>query len=87
MPSKSKAQANLMRAAEHGASFPLAQKVRSSMSLGQMHDFAVTPNKGLPSHVKATKPASAAKERSETGSSMGHPHKNLGAYLHKSKKG
>jgi hypothetical protein len=85
MPSKSKAQANLMRAAEHGASFPLAQKVRSSMSLGQMHDFAVTKNAGLPSHVKATKPASPAKERSETGSSMGHPHRNLGKYLHAKK--
>jgi hypothetical protein len=47
-----------------------------------MHDFAVTPNKGLPSHVK---PASAAKERSETGSSMGHPHRNLGKYLHAKK--
>jgi hypothetical protein len=55
------------------------------MSLGQMHDFAVTPNKGLPSHVKATKPASPAKERSETGSSMGHPHRNLGKYLHAKK--
>jgi hypothetical protein len=82
MPAKSKAQANLMRAAEHGAQFPMAQKLRSSMSLGQMHDFAVTPNKGLPSHVK---PASAAKERSETGSSMGHPHRNLGKYLHAKK--
>jgi hypothetical protein len=85
MPAKSKAQANLMRAAEHGAQFPMAQKLRSSMSLGQMHDFAVTPNKGLPSHVKASKPASAAKERSETGSSMGHPHRNLGKYLHAKK--
>jgi hypothetical protein len=57
------------------------------MSLGQMGDFASTKTSSLPSHVKATKPASPAKERSETGSSMGHPHKNLGAYLHKSKKG
>jgi hypothetical protein len=55
------------------------------MSLGQMHDFAVTKNAGLPSHVKATKPASPAKERSETGSSMGHPHRNLGKYLHAKK--
>ena len=67
MPAKSKAQANLMRAAEHGATFPLAQKVRAGMSLGSLHDFAVTPSKGLPAHV-------------------GHPHRNLGSYLHKAKK-
>jgi hypothetical protein len=57
------------------------------MSLGQLSDFASTPTKGLPSHVKASKPLSPAREKAETGSSMGHPHKNLGAYLHKSKKG
>jgi hypothetical protein len=55
------------------------------MSLGQMGDFASTKTSSLPSHVKATKPASPAKERSETGSSMGHPHKNLGKYLHAKK--
>jgi len=82
MPAKSKAQQHLMAAAAHGASFPLARQVRGSMSLGQMGEFASTPSKGLPSHVK---PASAAKERSETGSSMGHPHRNLGKYLHAKK--
>lgn len=81
MPSKSKAQSNLMRAAEHGAMFPLAKQVRGSMSLGQMGEFASTPTKGLPSHVK---PASPAKERSMT-SSSGHPHRNLGKYLHAKK--
>jgi hypothetical protein len=55
------------------------------MSLGQMHDFAVTKNAGLPSHVKANKPLSPAREKAETGSSMGHPHKNLGKYLHAKK--
>jgi len=82
MPAKSKAQQHLMAAAAHGASFPLARQVRGSMSLGQMGEFASTPSKGLPSHVK---PASPAKERSETGSSMGHPHRNLGKYLHAKK--
>jgi len=41
-----------MAAAEHGADFPMAQKIRSSMSVGQMHDFAATSEKNLPSHVK-----------------------------------
>ena len=81
MPAKSKAQQHLMAAAEHGAQFPLARQVRGSMSLGQMADFASTPSKGLPSHVK---PASPAKERSMT-SSSGHPHRNLGKYLHAKK--
>lgn len=66
MPAKSKAQANLMAAAEHGASFPLARTIRSEMSKSQMHDFAATPRKSLPAHV----------------AKAGHPHKNLGSYLH-----
>ncbi len=52
MPAKSKAQANLFRAAEHGASFPMAKKLRSSMTMGQLHDFASGPTKGKPVHVK-----------------------------------
>lgn len=80
MPSRSKSQQHAMAAAANGAQFPLAQKLRSTMSLGQLSDFASTPTKGLPSHVK---PASAAKERSATGSSS-HPHRanNLGKYKH-----
>ncbi len=71
MPSRSKAQADLMRAAEHGASFPMAQKVRSSMTKSQMHEFAVTPTKGLPGHVAALN---------------SHPHApRLGAFLHPKK--
>jgi hypothetical protein len=35
-----------MQAAEHGASFPMAKKVRGSMTMGQMHDFAVGSEKG-----------------------------------------
>jgi len=51
MPAKSKAQANLMRAAEHGATFPMARKVRASMTHKQMHEFAVGSDKGKPQHV------------------------------------
>lgn len=53
MPAKSVAQRRLMAAAEHGASFPMAKKLRQSMSLNQLHDFASTSEKSLPSHVKA----------------------------------
>ena len=51
MPAKSKAQQRLMQAAEHGATFPMAQKVRASMTHEQMHDFAVGSEKGKPAHV------------------------------------
>ena len=42
-----------MGAAEHGAKFPMAKKVRASMSKSQMSDFASTKEKGLP--MKAMK--------------------------------
>jgi hypothetical protein len=68
-----------MAAAEHGANFPMAQKLRSSMTLGQLHDFAATKTKALPAHVK---PETKAKAGAESKSSMPHPHGNLGKYLH-----
>lgn len=40
MPAKSQKQANLMRAAAHGADFPAAKKIRASMSPAQMKDFS-----------------------------------------------
>lgn len=52
MPAKSKAQQHLMAAAAHNATFPMAEAVRQSMSLKQMHDFAATKTKKLPKHVK-----------------------------------
>jgi hypothetical protein len=70
MPAKSKAQQHLMAAAEHGATFPMAQKVRGSMSMKQLHDFAVGSTKGKPAHVAKA---------------SGHPHKNLGKFLHAKK--
>ena len=69
MPAKSKSQARLFRAAEHGATFPKAEAIRADMSLGQMRDFARTPTTGLPTRVKKAAP-------------KGHPHRNLGSYLH-----
>ena len=52
MPSVSKSQQRLMQAAEHGADFPMAKKVRASMTHEQMHDFAVGSEKHKPEHVK-----------------------------------
>ena len=51
MPSKSKSQERLMQAAEHGAKFPMAEKVRESMNHKQMHDFASGKEKGKPEHA------------------------------------
>lgn len=52
MPSKSKSQQRLMGAAEHGATFPLARKLRASMTHQQLHDFASGSEKGKPDRVK-----------------------------------
>ncbi len=55
MPAKSKAQQRLMAAAEHGANFPMAKKLRSSMTHKQLHDFASGSMKGKPGHTKPKK--------------------------------
>lgn len=74
MPAKSKAQANLMRAAEHGANFPMARKLRQSMTHAQLHDFASGSEKGKPDHVGMR----AARNS--------HPHAaRLGKFLHPKK--
>lgn len=52
MPARSIAQQRLMAAAEHGAKFPMAKKLRASMSHQQLHDFASGKQKGKPMHVK-----------------------------------
>ena len=77
MPAKSRAQQRLMQAAEHGANFPMARKIRSSMTHQQMHDFAVGSMQGKPSHVQVR----------HNGQAVGHPHKNLGRFLHPKKRG
>lgn len=66
MPAKSRAQQRLMQAAEHGATFPAAKKLRRTMTHQQLHDFAVGSEKGKPQHVKKRgRPA----KRSDVGSS------------------
>ncbi len=58
MPSRSRSQQRLMQAAEHGANFPMARKVRESMTPAQMHDFAVGKESGKPEHVGGQHPHS-----------------------------
>ncbi len=41
MPSKTQKQANLMRAAAHGATFKKAEAIRKSMTAQQIKDFEV----------------------------------------------
>lgn len=53
LPSLSQAQQRLMAAALHGANFPKAKKLRGSMSLKQLREFAMTSRKGLPKHAHA----------------------------------
>lgn len=64
MPAKSRAQQRLMQAAEHGANFPMARKIRASMTHQQMHDFAVGSEKGKPQHVKLRKKVAKAAAKS-----------------------
>ena len=54
MPAKSKAQQKLFAAAEHGATFPMAKKLRASMTHEQLREFAVGSQKGKPAHVRHT---------------------------------
>jgi hypothetical protein len=58
MPAKSRAQQRLMGAAEHGADFPMARKIRQSMTHQQMHDFASGSERGKPQHVSNRHPHS-----------------------------
>jgi hypothetical protein len=51
MPSTSRSQQRLFQAAEHGARFALANKLRASMTREQLHDFAVGSMQGKPEHV------------------------------------
>lgn len=56
MPAVSRAQANLMAAAEHGATFPKAKQLRRRMSPAQLREFATTKRSGLPNrtaHVRS----------------------------------
>jgi len=74
MPSRSRAQQRLMGAAEHGANFPMARKLRQSMTHQQLHDFASGSMKSKPDH-SGLRAAHAS-----------HPNASrLGRYLHPKK--
>ena len=55
MPAKSLSQKRLMQAAAHGAKFPMAKKVRASMSPSQLHDFVLKGEGKLPEHVRGNR--------------------------------
>jgi hypothetical protein len=80
MPAVSKKQSNLFRAADHGATFPMAVDVRASTTHAQRQDFTRTPQAGLPTRAPAPTLAGLSKP---TGGQ--HPHQNLGGYLHPKK--
>lgn len=65
MPSVSKAQQRLMAAAEHGATFPTARKLRQSMTHEQLHDDALGSMAHKPAHVSAPTPKAAPKYETE----------------------
>lgn len=100
MPSKSVAQQHLMQAAEHGADFPMAKKLRKSMSHEQLHDFSVGPETGKPMHVVKGDAKDIIGANTNTFKSFGFSegdatkkairaarHKNLKGYLHPRKDG
>ena len=61
MPSESKAQGRFFRWAEHNPGQAKAEGKATGMTKSQMHDFAVTPEKGLPEKVGAL--TAAARKR------------------------
>lgn len=67
-----------MQAAAHGATFPMAKKLRGSMTLAQLHDFAVGSEKGKPEHVK--KVSTPRMPKGPAPAMMRKPAKLRGAY-------
>jgi hypothetical protein len=53
MPAVSKDQGRFFRWAEHNPDQAKAEGKATGMTTSQMHDFAVTPEKGLPNKVGA----------------------------------
>ena len=84
MPSTSKRQQRLMAAAEHGATFPAAKRLRKTMTHAQLHDFAAGSLKGKPEHVKVAKPGSLL--AASRHGFAGHPIQNLHHYAHQPKR-
>lgn len=66
MPSVSRAQQRLMQAAEHGATFAKAKKLRQTMTHQQLHDFASGSERGKPQRVTHAKESVAARLRKRT---------------------
>lgn len=88
MPAKSKAQQRLMAAAEHGASFPMAKKLRASMSHQQLHDFASGSEQGKPEHVQSGRALAGLPARAKLTPAPrpgGNRASNLGKFLHPKK--
>ena len=52
MPAVSKSQQRLFQAAEHGARFPMAAKLREGMTVKQLRDFSQGSMRNKPEHVK-----------------------------------
>jgi len=61
MPATSKAQQRFFAMCEHGVSTNKA--CPSGMTKSQMHDFAATPSKGLPSR-KGVRPSKGSRKKS-----------------------
>lgn len=55
MPSVSKAQRRFFGWAEHNPEQAKAEGKATGMTTSQMHDFAATPEKGLPEKKKSTR--------------------------------
>jgi hypothetical protein len=83
MPAKSVAQQRLFQAAEHGADFPMAQKLRASMTHDQLHDFAAGSEAGKPLHVRKTP---SVTRTASTGTPLG-PHFAQHGFMRRPMKG
>lgn len=59
MPAPSKASQRLFQAAKAGADFPMARKVRDSMSSADLDEFAGGSMAGKPEHVRSSKKTAA----------------------------
>ena len=71
-----------MAAAEHGANFPKARSIRQHMSQQAMHDYASTTNAAMRAPKSAKAKLAPPPKQSPFNRAMGHPHANLGKYLH-----
>ena len=66
MPAVSKARGRFFRWAEHNPDQAKAEGKATGMTTSQMHDFAVTPEKGLPAKAPGAL-TKAARQRGSNG--------------------